>query len=117
MDQVGALVPVLPVPLVATVLLQAPAGGLSDLEIKAAAAALVQRLQTVGAHLYLPRSDWDYAIGAGLRMLNQRHLVRQQDGLFSVAPGEAPLLAYYANSIAHLLEGGATMAAKASRTP
>ncbi|EHR72602.1 glycerol-3-phosphate O-acyltransferase [Burkholderiales bacterium JOSHI_001] len=103
MDQVGALVPVLPVPLVATVLLQAPAAGLSDLEIKAAVAALVQRLQASGAHLYLPRSDWDYAVSAGLRMLSLRHLVLDRDGLFSVAPGEQPLLAYYANSIVHLL--------------
>jgi glycerol-3-phosphate O-acyltransferase len=106
MAQVGALIPVLPVPLVASVLLQA-AGPLSALDIKAAVAALVQQLQARGAHLYVPRSDWDYAVDAGLRMLTQRHLVLQQaDGLYTLAPHERALVAYYANSIAHLLPAG-----------
>ena len=56
-----------------------------------------------GARLYVPRQDWDYAVGAGLRMLTQRHLVDEVDGLYSARASEQPLLLYYANSIAHLL--------------
>jgi glycerol-3-phosphate O-acyltransferase len=103
MAKVAALIPVLPVPLVATVLLQ---GGrpMSEFEIKAAAGALIEKLQAGGARLYLPRSDLDYAIGAGLRMLRQRHLVDEgADGLYGPVPGEHRLLTYYANSIAHLI--------------
>ena len=37
-------------------------------------------------------------------MLTLRHLVAERDGLFIAEPTELPLLAYYANSIAHLLE-------------
>lgn len=103
MGQVGALVPVLPVPLVATVLLRDPAQRLSEFDIKAAVAALVIRLEASGARLYVPRSDWDYAVGAGLRMLTLRHLVDETDGLFALRAGEEPVLRYYANSIDHLL--------------
>jgi glycerol-3-phosphate O-acyltransferase len=103
MDQVGRLIPVLPVPLVATVLLQQGERALDELEVRSAVTALVQRLQAAGARLYLPRSDWEYAVGAGLRMLTLRHLVDESNGLYRARAAEVPLLRYYANSIAHLL--------------
>lgn len=102
MDQVGRLIPVLPVPLVARVLLAVEAGALSELEIKSRVGAEVERLKASGAHVYLPRSDWDYAVGAGLRMLTLRHLVEEADGLYRARADEKPLLAYYARSIEHL---------------
>ncbi len=103
MDQVGALIPVLPVPLVATVLLREPTRSWSMLEIKAAVGDLVLTLQARGAHLYLPRGDWDYAVDAGLRMLALRHLVEHSDGVYRPRQAELALIRYYANSIAHLL--------------
>ena len=54
--------------------------------------------------MHIPRGDQDYAIEVGLRMLRLRHLVAEQDGLYSaIEAEEEPLLRYYANSIAHLL--------------
>jgi glycerol-3-phosphate O-acyltransferase len=103
MDQVGALIPVLPVPLVATVLLREPTRSWSMLEIKAAVGELVLTLQARGAHLYLPRADWDYAVDAGLRMLALRHMVEHSDGVYRPRQAELALIRYYANSIAHLL--------------
>ncbi len=103
MDDIGRLVPVLPVPLVASVLVAAPGRERTELEIKAEASALLARLEAAGARLYIPRQDRDYAFGAGLRMLVQRHLVDVQGGLIRPRDGELPLLRYYANSIAHLL--------------
>lgn len=102
MDKVGALIPVLPVPLVATVLLDATPAALSELELKQRVATLVDTLDTAGAHTYLPRGDWDYAVSAGLRMLILRRLVRCDNGLYSIVAAEQRLLRYYANSIAHL---------------
>ena len=102
MARVGAIVPVLPVPLVATALLAAEQP-MSEFELKAAVAVLVKQLEAAGAHLYVPRSDLDYAVSAGLRMLLQRHLVAEVNGLFSVVAAEAALVRYYANSIVHLL--------------
>ncbi len=103
MSAIGKLVPVLPVPLVATVLLERVGNPISELELKSSVAQLVKRLEAGGARIYLPRSDWDYAVTAGLRMLTQRHLVAiRDDGLFDAIEHEVPLLRYYANSIAHL---------------
>jgi glycerol-3-phosphate O-acyltransferase len=102
MDEVGRLIPVLPVPLVATVLLQR-AEPASALDIKTRVGALVRTLEARGARLYVPRRDWDYAVSAGLRMLTPRRLVDERDGLFMARADETPLLRYYANSIAHLL--------------
>jgi glycerol-3-phosphate O-acyltransferase len=103
MNQVGQLIPVLPVPLVATVLLRQGAQPIGELELKSAVAELVRGLEARNARLYLPRGDWDYAVSAGLRMLTLRHLVDEQDGLYRARADEVPLLRYYANSIAHLV--------------
>jgi glycerol-3-phosphate O-acyltransferase len=103
MSEVGRLIPVLPVPLVATVLLSEPAQPYSLFDLKSAVATLVTRLEARGARLYVPRQDWDYAVGAGLRMLTLRHLVDEAGGLYSARASEQAVLHYYANSIAHLL--------------
>ncbi|HEV8579637.1 MAG TPA: 1-acyl-sn-glycerol-3-phosphate acyltransferase [Thermoanaerobaculia bacterium] len=102
MASIGGVIPVLPVPLVATVLVNAGAP-LSELELKARAHDLITELEAAGAHVYIPRRDQDYAIVAGLRMLMLRHLVEEKDGLYAAKPEEMTLLRYYANSIGHLV--------------
>jgi glycerol-3-phosphate O-acyltransferase len=102
MAAVGEVIPALPVPLVATVLVQA-GEPLSELELKARAHRLITELDAAGAHVYIPRRDQDYAIVAGLRMLTLRHLVEEKDGLYAAKAEEMTLLRYYANSIAHLI--------------
>jgi len=102
MDVVGALIPVVPVALIARVFVARPAQALSEIDLKAAAQAELERLRAAGAHIYVPRQDLDYAFGVGLRMLMLRRLVEAQDGLYRARAEELPLLGYYANSIAHL---------------
>ena len=63
----------------------------------------MRRLGAAGAHVYLPREDEAYAIEVGLRMLVQRRLVEEQGGGWVTAPGQGPMLRYYAASIAPLL--------------
>jgi glycerol-3-phosphate O-acyltransferase len=101
MAQIGQVVPVLPVPLVASVMQREPQRALSELELKGAVNALIERVEARGAHVYVPRSDRDYALTVGLRMLTLRHLVLEENGLFRINPGEAAVIAYYANSIGH----------------
>jgi glycerol-3-phosphate O-acyltransferase len=103
MEAVGRIIPVVPVALVAQVFVRHPGEALSELEIKAAAGALLEALETHGAHVYIPRRDLDYALSVGLRMLRLRRLVEEADGLYRGLPAQSPLLAYYANSISHLL--------------
>lgn len=102
MGEIARLVPVLPVSLMATVLLEAE-GPLDELELKVRASDLIAHFEARGAKLYLPRGDRDYAFHVGLRMLSLRHLVEESgEGFFSVLATERPVLAYYANAIAHL---------------
>ena len=103
MHSVGRIVPVVPVPLIATVFVQHRERKLSALELKAEVERLLELLERSAAHVYVPRRDFDYAIDVGLRMLLMRHLVDERDGLYAARPDELPLLRYYANSIAHFL--------------
>jgi glycerol-3-phosphate O-acyltransferase len=119
MGRVAAIVPALPVSLVATVLTREPARAWTELEIKAEVKALMDRLARAGAKVYIPRRDEDYAVTAGLRMLTLRRLVRLgEDGLHRAAAEELPLLRYYANAIAEVVaraEGGAGAEERAQR--
>lgn len=103
MAAVGRVVPVLPVPLMASVFVRHSGKGLSALELKADIEKILDDLDAAGAHVYVPRRDLDYALDVGLRMLMLRHLVDEYDGLYSARLEELAVLRYYANSIAHLL--------------
>jgi glycerol-3-phosphate O-acyltransferase len=103
MGAIARVVPVLPVPLVATVFAREPGRGFTELELKADVLRLAGELAECGAKLHVPRHDLDYAITVGLRMLVLRHVVVEADGLLRAAPDERLLLDYYAGSVAHLL--------------
>ena len=103
MAAVGRIVPVVPVPLIASVFLTNDQKKISELELKSGVEQLIDKLETAGAHVYIPRQDLDYAVTVGLRMLTLRRLVDEKDGLYAVRQIELPVLRYYANSIAHLL--------------
>jgi glycerol-3-phosphate O-acyltransferase len=104
MDEIGMIVPVLPVPLVATVMLRDAQRAMSELELKVAVHRLIEDIEALGGHVYVPRTDRDYALTVGLRMLTLRHLVLEEGGLYRVNASEMLVLSYYANSIAHLCE-------------
>ncbi len=99
---VGQVIPALPVPLVATVLLDSE-DPLPSLEVHRRTQALARRIQAAGGHVYVPRTDEEYATAVGLRALSLRHLVEEREGGFAPVAAEVPLLQYYANSIRHLL--------------
>jgi len=101
MQAVGRTIPVAPVSLVASVFLEDPDKTFSKGEIKARVQSLISELEEHGALVYIPRSDHDYTIEVGLRMLTLRHLVLEENDQFRAAPGEINLLHYYVNAIAH----------------
>ena len=102
MQAVGRVVPVVPVAVMATVFVRHPERSLSELELKAEVAPLVARLEARGAHIYVPRGDFDYALSVGLRMLRLRRLIEEREGLYQARSSELELLRYYSNSISHL---------------
>jgi glycerol-3-phosphate O-acyltransferase len=116
MAAVGDVIPVLPTALVATVFTRNPHAALDELEIKARVHQLMVQLEQAGARVYIPRSDHDYAVTVGLRMLVLRRLLRLDSGLFRAHPDDLPLLAYYANSIQHLVPGRGGGRGPASRS-
>lgn len=101
MERVGDVIPVLPVPMVATVFTETD-GSLSQLDIKARCHELLKEFQKSGAYVHMPLRDEDYAVEVGLRILTLRHLVKESDGQYQANPDEGALLQYYAGSIAHL---------------
>jgi glycerol-3-phosphate O-acyltransferase len=105
MGRVTAVVPVLPVSLIAAIIEEAGEAGIDEMALKARASALIAQLDQRQVHVHLPRGDLDYAVSAGLRMLVLRDLVTETDGLFRARPEERVLIAYYANAIRHHLEG------------
>ena len=107
LDAIAAVVPVLPVSLVATVFAREPRRPMSELEIKAKAQSLIDDLEAKGAYVHIAHADRDYAVTMGLRMLALRHFVRESEGLYRASEGEHEMLAYYANSIEHFLRVGA----------
>jgi len=101
MQRVARVIPVLPVPLVATALCEVD-GVTSRLAIKARCYALLVEFTAAGAHVHLPDQDQDYAVEIGLRILKLRHLIDEEGGTITIAPQHRSLLLYYANSIEHL---------------
>jgi glycerol-3-phosphate O-acyltransferase len=98
MHRVEEIVPVLPVPLVAGLILDSP--GLPLPTLTERFAARVEALRGQGVHVHLPRGDMDYAVEVGLRNLRLRNLVTEGDGI-APAKGAADLLTFYANSVSH----------------
>jgi glycerol-3-phosphate O-acyltransferase len=104
MAAVGRVVPVVPVPLIASVFLEDTSRSFSELEIKARVQCLIDKLEECCALVYIPRSDRDYAIEVGLRTLILRHIVLEEEDFYRSNLDELKILQYYANSIAHLFE-------------
>ena len=103
MEAVGNAVPALPVPLVATALLDAGAP-ITMFELKGRVFSLIGSLERLGAYVCIPRRDYDYAIDVGLRMLKMRRMIFEKEGTYQINPEEIPLLRFYANSISHLVQ-------------
>ena len=117
MNAVGRVVPALPVSLVATALHDPGGDGLTAFELKARVGMLIETLEASGIHVHLPRSDRDYAIDVGLRMLTMRHFVLEQDATYRANPEEHQMLAYYANAIRHLLPAPLPWPARGTALP
>ena len=105
LDKIGRVIPVLPVALVATVLLQNEDHWMADLELKSKVFDLMQQIEEAGYHVHIPHGDRDYTLETGIRMLKLRHILEvNPEGLTRANLKEQLLLEYYANSIAHIIQ-------------
>jgi glycerol-3-phosphate O-acyltransferase len=102
MSKVGAVIPILPVSLVARVFLTNQKTPLGKEAIISKCNAILQKLLDKGAYMHIPHKNFEYAVEVGLRMLVLRHVIIEKDEKYSLQPDEVELLSYYSNAIAHL---------------
>ncbi len=108
MDRIRVAMPVLPVPLVAAVLDQATTP-MPMAEIEARAGRLVEGFRRAGFQMHLPEGAVSTAVQEGLEALAIRRIVAEVAAGWQAAPGQEPLLAFYAASIAHLIDAPAAL--------
>jgi glycerol-3-phosphate O-acyltransferase len=108
MARVQAAMPVLPVPLVASLLrLRGP---MARDALERAVSEEAARLRGQGAHVLLPEGD---GVQAALTILERRGLVRETGGVLAIVPERAELADYYAATVLPLVGAGSgTPAAK-----
>jgi glycerol-3-phosphate O-acyltransferase len=105
MTDIAAVVPVLPVSLVATVLLEHAGTGLDVRAVEDKAADVQTRLQTSGAPVIdMSRTSRSGVIAHALDFLFLRRVITLVGEKIQISEGEEPLLRYYANAIAHWLK-------------
>ncbi len=98
-----AIVPILPVPLIASIL-EDRGAPITRADLIAEADARHAALTDTRAHVHIPRGDLNYAVEAGIRMLVLRRIVEEKDETVTALPGGEDILAFYANSIRHLID-------------
>ncbi|CUH77953.1 1-acyl-sn-glycerol-3-phosphate acyltransferase [Tropicibacter naphthalenivorans] len=95
MDRIARIIPVLPVPLVAQLLIEGPK---TRAELDQAAAERIKTLSD--CHVHLPRDDVAYAVEVGLRALTERGIATAEP--HQITPDGQGLAEFYAASIRHL---------------
>jgi len=99
MDEISAVVPILPVALMCEVMLANQSDWLSELGAKTVAVARIGALQAKGAPIKVSASACEDVLTAALTMLEGRGFIDSRDGLYRVSEGAEDVLRYYANSI------------------
>lgn len=98
-ERIGAVVPVLPVPVVSALVLKTPTMGRSEIEL-----AFNEMIEAMpAANVRIPKHDKEMSIEFGLRQMIARGLLVESDGQYSANPEQRAILQFYANSIQHLL--------------
>ncbi|MEM9853397.1 MAG: 1-acyl-sn-glycerol-3-phosphate acyltransferase [Pseudomonadota bacterium] len=95
MERIEAVIPVLPVPLVAHAVL---AGAGDRIAVELYVTDLLRRAPQ--AHIHLPRNSVQYAVEVGLRHLSLRAALTSEPGKITIT--DRPLIEFYAASVAHL---------------
>ena len=101
MSCIAQVIPILPVPLVATVFRRSQGLTLNSIEIKNRVVELIRELQAGGAPIRDDEIPREETMMRAIEMLKYRHMVNERDGGYHADPAAQELLDFYANSIAH----------------
>ncbi len=99
MEAIKAVVPVLPVPLMAAVVLAQQDKWSSELELKSKAVEKIHQLKAKDAPIDISDAACERVLSAALDMLFGRGFVEMEDNLYRANKESISLLEYYANSI------------------
>jgi len=99
MEQIAAVVPVLPIALISEVLLEHRNAWRSELDIKAQAVQKIATLKSQGAPIDISDNACEGVLSNGLNMLIGRRLVHVEGKMVKPDQNAMVLLEYYANSI------------------
>jgi len=103
MERIADIMPVLPVPLMATVIRDRGDKGVTRTEARAAAFEILETLAARPGEPDIPRDDWEPAVELGVQLLIQRQMVRADNGRLRILEPRRHFVDYYANSIGHLV--------------
>ena len=101
MDSLRYVMPIIPVPILAVVMLRAGTESLTSLEIVGNCDTLIDEMIERGAAMKVDEKPRPRTLINSLDMLKERNLVLEQDDRYRINPEHQPLLQYYANSIEH----------------
>lgn len=101
MDRIRQVIPVLPVSLVATVILEEADAEKTRLIWMGKALQRIEHFRKQGAPINISPTACERVLEGAMDILLGRGLLQQRDGLISAHPGSRELLAYYANAIRH----------------
>ena len=101
MASIEQIMPVLPVSLVASILLETSDIWLNDFDVKAHAHRLINEIEARNAPIAMPKGTHEHTIEVAFNMMKIRRMVETSNGLFRANPEMQDILSYYANAMAH----------------
>ncbi len=101
MQDIAQVVPVLPVALIASVLVEQQFKAMNRAEVLSLCAKKIQQLKQLGAPVKITQNGYEGILTKTLALLAGRKLLNQHNDLYQVTENSQGLLNYYANSLAH----------------
>ena len=101
MTEIRYVIPILPVPLLATLFQQHPDAALTAFEVKTRAMDLVQTLQDAGAPIRDQEKPQEATIERALSQMLHHQILIEENGHYQTNPAQHELLNFYANSLEH----------------
>jgi len=104
MHEIEKAVPIVPLVLIASILVDLGGKSINGNELKLQARALIQLIEQKGGQILFPNPDKWVNLEGALEMLLLRRLIENSPSGYRIAAGSEAVLLYYRNSIAHWLD-------------
>lgn len=101
MESLRFVIPILPVPVIAAVMVRSGAEPLASLEVFSRCDQLIDAMISRGAPMTKEEKPRQRTLANSLEMMRSRGLLLEADDRYQVNPAQQALLEYYANSLEH----------------